>query len=486
MICPACGYENFHPNATNCDLCHAVLKPEAEGAKVEAGAGELQELASGSTAKKATTAKPRPPKAKAKAASTPAAPGDPVQGADAALFALSLPVSFPVAVWALTGGRNPRTVPGQAWFTSGVLVTLAVFALRQFSGAAQGPLLIVGLVALLADVFGSILLIRRGEGNLGGPGVGLAFVVGCAVLAAPLLVPPRTDLEGHRGLIQSLRRASKAPRVITGSEDSTAIVWDLESNRSVAMLQGHREGVSSAALSADGKTAVTGSWDGQVKVWQVDGQTERQTLKSPKGGITCVDLSSGGLVAFGTVGGEVEVYQVGGSRASRPRGHDKSVDALAFSPNGQILATASSGGEIALWDPLTGSGTGARLTGHQKGVRALAFSDDSAHLYSAGLDGGVMVWDVGTGNLEKQLAAVSPASPVRALAVRDRRLLGVDTARNVIVWELPEGKLVGTKQELQGNYPPAGVAWAGPDRVLVTLDNVVHEEPLSELGVSAP
>lgn len=498
MICPACGYENFHPNATNCDLCHAVLRPGAEDAAPAAAGGQagkpegqretlrlMQELADGGKpgAPAKTKAKPRPAAAAAKGKGKPGADGDEGSGLDAVLFALSLPVSFPVALWALTGGRHPRSVPGGPWFVSGLVVTLGLFALRQLTGAAPGLLLALGGLALLADLFGSILLFRRGEGQLGTPGLLLALVGGCGVLAGPLLVPARTDLEGHRGLILDLQVSGDGKRAITGSEDSTAIVWDLASGNQLAQLQGHREGVSSVALSADGLQAVTASWDGQLKVWNLADKTEIQTAKSPKGGITCVDLR-GRSIAFGTVGGEVEIHELKGARTARPRGHDKAVEALRFSPDGQLLATASAGGEIVLWDPLTGTPAAARLKGHQKSVRALAFSPDSRRLYSAGLDGGVKVWDVGTGNLEQELVAVSADSPVRALAARGNRLLGVDAARNLIVWEVPGGKTVGVKQELQGNYPPAGVAWAGDELILVTLDTVVRLEPTSELGLS--
>jgi WD40 repeat protein len=66
---------------------------------------------------------------------------------------------------------------------------------------------------------------------------------------------------------------------------------------------------------------------------------------------------------------------------------------LAFSPDGQILASAGGDGEISLWS----TEDGQRLDlfqGHREGVTCLAFSPDGAWLASGSLDASVRFWSV--------------------------------------------------------------------------------------------
>ena len=367
MICPSCAYENFHPNATNCDLCHAVLRPDAAGGKQE-GQREterlVEELVGEKPAEpaKATQTKKKPPKPAPKAQP---APGDQERSAplDVLLFVLALPVTFPLAVWTLVGGAHPRTLPGSAWFTCGAVLTGVAFALRQVLSGDAPPALglqALAIMALAADVFGSVLLFRTGEPALAWPALALPLLGGGATFLGPLLSGGPSELRGHTALVLTLDVTADGKRAISGSEDTTAIVWDLTRGQRVgAPLSGHREGISSARLGPDGKVAVTSSWDGQLKVWGGDPLSELRTLKSGKGAVTCAELSrDGSLLAFGTFAGEVEIHEVVPSaspRVVRPRGHEKTIEALSFSPDGALLATGASDGSLSLWETGTGA-----------------------------------------------------------------------------------------------------------------------------------
>lgn len=493
MICPACGYENFHPNATNCDLCHAVLKPDGAkpAAKEKEGDKETMRLVAEAIgeappeARSQTAVKPKKPRPAPQQKKGGGPDDEGIGGLDATLFALSLPVSFPVAAGGFFAGRNPSSIPGGPWAAGAAAITGGLLLAFQLMGAPRPVWIHVLLgVAFLANLCGSWLLIRRGDGNLGVPGL-LASLGGvCVLLGAIAFAGGVGQLEGHTAMVLSLDVTPDGRRAISGSEDSTAIVWDLTRGQQVAQLTGHREGISSVRLSADGKLVVTGSWDGTLRVWGGEPMAEQRSIKSPRGGITCVALSSDGkMIALGTVGGEVEVHDpsANGARISRPRGHDKGVEALAFGTDGR-LASAASDGTIYLWDPANGSLT-QRLPGHPRSVRALAFSKDGKRLYAAGLEGGVKVWDLGGGTEEKALPGVGD-SPIRALALRKdgRWLLGVDAERNLLAWDLSKGALAGKVALEAGRHPPSAVAWAG-DRCLVTLDNTIRFVDPAELGV---
>lgn len=74
-------------------------------------------------------------------------------------------------------------------------------------------------------------------------------------------------------------------------------------------------------------------------------------------------------------------------------GHAATVHALAFSPDGALLASGGDDIAVRLWNPVDGSSL-AVLDGHPAPIMALAFSPDGRTLASAGSDGTIILWDV--------------------------------------------------------------------------------------------
>src|SRR5262245_6053409 len=83
---------------------------------------------------------------------------------------------------------------------------------------------------------------------------------------------PRPELflqTGHTSGVTSVALSADGKRVLTGSDDGTAILWQAEGGMKIQTFQGHTSEVTSVARGDDGQHAVTGSRDGQAILWEV-------------------------------------------------------------------------------------------------------------------------------------------------------------------------------------------------------------------------
>ena len=146
--------------------------------------------------------------------------------------------------------------------------------------------------------------------------------------------------------------------------------------------------------------------------------------------------------ASGRGGAEEAVAVMREPRGPRPidpvrflQGHDDGVVAVAFSPDGARLLTASRDRSARLWDVASGSEL-RRFEGHWGGVHHVAFAPDGKRIVTAGEDGKVLVWDAGNGDLLAILRGHGTGGAFRAAILPDGSVLSVGYDAMVRRWDV--------------------------------------------------
>jgi WD40 repeat protein len=330
----------------------------------------------------------------------------------------------------------------------------------------------------------------------------------------------------HTGMVWSVAYSPDGKRIVIGSQDNSAKVWDAENGRELLALKGHTTPVRSVAFSSDGKRIVSGAgdpgrqgeakvWDaetgkellalrgfigevwsvafspddkrivtgagnrgggqGQAKVWDAATGQELLDLKGHAAAVRGVAFSPDskrivtavGLVDLATLG-EAKVWDAGtGKELLALRGHTEGVHSAAFSPDGKRIVTGAGNpgrGEAKVWDAGTGRELLA-LKGHTDWVSSVAFSPDNRRIVTGGTDNTVRVWDAETGQEVLVLKGHTAGVASVAFSPDGRRIITGSGDKTVRVWDAEKGQGILT---LRGQGGVRSVAFSPDGKRLVT------------------
>ena len=153
-------------------------------------------------------------------------------------------------------------------------------------------------------------------------------------------------IKAPSGDVSSVALSSEGRVLAWGGDDGAVRIRDMESARKLHVLKGHEGRVDAVAFSADGAVIASAGADGTIRIWNAEDGSERQLLK----GSAPIALSPDGLLVASGEGNAVRVRDTNTGRLrSQCLGHAAPVKSLAFSPTGNLLASASEDCTILLW-----------------------------------------------------------------------------------------------------------------------------------------
>ena len=222
-------------------------------------------------------------------------------------------------------------------------------------------------------------------------------------------------------------------------------LWNAETGQFLASLPGPGSQTGSVAFSPDG-TVLAAAYPDEIRLWDMGTHTRTATLPA---GATSVAVSADGVLASAD-GDEVTLWDMETLASTAVvtvtdiHGWSTDVTAVAFSPDGSILASGSYAGHVRLWNASTGDSVSV-LGVHHTPVSSVVFSPDGTLLASGGVLGGpsgarrgeVLLWDVG--GVHRPVRLRAPAKGVNALAFSpDGRVLAAGSNGTIELWDMAE------------------------------------------------
>jgi WD40 repeat protein len=204
-------------------------------------------------------------------------------------------------------------------------------------------------------------------------------------------------LENHHGRIKKVAWHPDGATLITNGEG--IVFWDVATGVERGAIEpGEGISVRRFALSPDGKTvASTGDYSRDVRLWDIASRKQRMLLSGHEGAVDALAFSPDGLLlASGGSDATIVIWDVAsGRKRTVLTRHNDPVESVAFSPDGKSLVSGSRSSMIILWD-LSNDEPREFLFGHTNGVFNIVFNRDAQEFVSTGFEGGFIVWNLGT------------------------------------------------------------------------------------------
>ena len=257
----------------------------------------------------------------------------------------------------------------------------------------------------------------------------------------PLLL----TLTGHTDKVRVVIAIADGWRVVSGADDGTVRVWDLDRGLLLRTLTGHTDWIRAIAVTADGSRIISAADDHTIRVWNLDtGLCERIiAIYSDWIHAVAITLDDACLVT-GDDQGYITLWNLeSGAKLAVVRGHTAAINAFTMTRDGSFLLSAADDRRIKVWK-LPCLHEERTLRGHTARVISMAMTPDNK-VISAATDDTLRSWDLTTETAQASELISDQAYWVRAVTVTPdgEQAIVASEDRTLAIWNLRTKKLEG-------------------------------------------
>lgn len=232
----------------------------------------------------------------------------------------------------------------------------------------------------------------------------------------------RVTRSGGGSSVRSLDFDPEGRRLLSGSNDRSLQLWNVDSHEELAQLDGHTDAVNCIAVEPEGERAVSGSADETLRIWNIASGEQVDVFRKHTTPVTAVAfgpdgerLISGAQIDFfgrGATPDNLLVWSMpDGEVLASMKAHSSPVTAVALSPDGRRAVSGSGDETVRVWNVQNEEEIGC-FEGHSARIREVAFGPDDGCVVSAAEDESVRIWDVGTGECREMIEGTSDIGAV--------------------------------------------------------------------------
>jgi len=161
------------------------------------------------------------------------------------------------------------------------------------------------------------------------------------------------NIKGHQSRVWTVNFSPDGKKIVSGSDDSTARIWNTQTGQQLAVLKGHLSGVNSAVFSPDGFTVMTSGMDGNIKLWDAGTGALKGNLKKFSGGIWQTAYNrDGDKIIIASLENNNTLYIIDantGKNLTELKGHTNFLFSAAFSPDDKMVISGSGDNFVIVW-----------------------------------------------------------------------------------------------------------------------------------------
>lgn len=284
--------------------------------------------------------------------------------------------------------------------------------------------------------------------------------------------------------------------MISGGNDRIITLRNLKTGKIIRTFNEHSGSIYALCISSDGQTLISGSRDTTIKIWHLhtidtyqSNSTNRligdgliDTFIGHSDSINSIAITPNGkIIASGSEDNTIRLWDLNtGECLATLDGHEAGVRTIAISPDGQLLVSGSADKTIKLWqlpsmknepicpDPIYS------LTGHSDDVKCLAISQDGQILVSGSQDKTIKLWNLDTGELKTTLVEHWREVNHLVISPDGRNLISCSGDETIQVWNLETLKLFHSFVGHQGAVAVVAISPEGQPLVSSSWDHTIR------------
>ncbi len=202
------------------------------------------------------------------------------------------------------------------------------------------------------------------------------------------------SFEGHTGWVWSVACSPMGNCIVSGGDDGTLRLWNFQGQQIGKPFEGHTGLVRAVTFSARGDCIISGGEDGTLRLWNLHGRQLGRDCKGHSKVFSAACSPAGDCIVSGGDDGVLRLWDFQGQQIGKPfEGHTGWIRSVAFSPRGDRIVSIADDCTLRLWD-LDGRQLSTAHESHNGGFFSVAFSPRGDCVVSGGDDGTLRLWDL--------------------------------------------------------------------------------------------